>query len=183
MSGFVITPTNVEFLESLFRNPSTGQWTIPIMTFNTRYINPYYGEVDVLNDDPTYQKSVVDYFYLRLKEKWLFRDPTFRKLLKYFRVEKNGDKGTVRLINKIGDVNKIDDMDETDRKHIFKYIDKYLITKHLVKKTLRQYLSRTGIKWYDLFNNTDMLKRLFAHKLKRLIKTTIYQLENQEKAE
>ncbi len=37
MSEFIVTPTNVDLLESLFRNPLTGKWTIPFLTFNTGY--------------------------------------------------------------------------------------------------------------------------------------------------
>jgi len=89
MSDFIITPTNVEYLDYLFKNPITGKWTIPILTFNTGYINPYYNDTDPLNDDPKYQKRVIEHFYMRLVEKWLYKDTVFRNLIKYFHTEKN----------------------------------------------------------------------------------------------
>lgn len=176
MSDFIITPTNVDFLESIFRNPITGRWTIPILTFNTNYVNPYFGEIDTLNDDPRYQKNVVDNFYTRLTEKWLYKKPVFKSLLKYFRVDKNGSEGRVQLI---ADPDKISELntDEQYQKHVFKYIEKYFITRHFVDKVLRQYVRTTHIKWYDLFHNTDTVKDLFAHKLKKLIISTIYELQ------
>jgi hypothetical protein len=179
MSEFIITPTNVDFLESIFRNPITGRWTIPILTFNTKFVSPYYGDIDPLNDDPKYQKSVVDHFYMRLTEKWLYKDPIFRKLLKYFHVETSGDEGKVSLID---DLEKISEsnIDEKYRKHIFKYIEKFFITKRFVEKVLRQYVNTTHIKWYDLFHNTDILKELFTHKLKKLIISTIYELQDKK---
>lgn len=176
MSEFIITPTNLDLLESVFRNPLTGRWTVPILTFNTKYVNPYYGEVDPLNEDPYYQNRVVEHFYMRLTEKWLYKDPVFRKLLKYFKVDKDGNEGKVSLIDNIDNVEE-QDIDSTYRKHIFKYIEKYFITKKFVDKVLRQYVRKTKTKWYDLINNTDIIKDLFAHKLKKLIITTIYELQ------
>jgi len=177
MTDFLITPTNVDFIESIFRNQISGRWTIPILTFNTNFSSPYYADADPLNDDPKYQKSVVDNFYLRLTEKWLYKDPVFRKLLKYFQVEKSGDEGKVSLISDPDKISK-SDINEQYRKHIFKYIEKYFITKRFINKILNQYVKTTHIKWYDLFHNTDTIKDLFAHKLKRLIVSTIYELQD-----
>lgn len=176
MSEFIITPTNVDFLESIFRHPVTGKWTIPILTFNTSLVNPFFNQVDPLNDDPKYQKSVTDNFYLRLKEKWLYKEPIFRSLLKYFKVEKSGDEIKVSLIS---DPDKISDSQNRDNdKYIFRYIEKYFITKRFISKILKEYIRTTHIKWYDLFHNTDTLKGLFAHKLKKLIISTIYELQD-----
>lgn len=176
MSEFIVTPTNIDLLESLFRNPRTGRWVIPILTFNTNYINPYFGESDPLNDDPNYQKSVIDNFYLRLKEKWLYKAPIFRSLLKYFIVEETGDKGTVKLVDDPDQVsNSI--TNEKYKNHIYKYIEKYFISRRLIKKILKEYVNTTHVKWYDLFHNTNTLKSLFAHKLKKLIISTIYELQ------
>lgn len=177
MSSFIMTPTNIDLINSLVKDPITGRWIIPILTFNTRYINPYYGEVDPLNEDYRYQEKVIDHFYVRLSEKWLFREPIFRKLLKYFKVERSGDKGTVSLIQN-PEKTSDNEINEDDRKFVFKYIDKYFVTERFVEKTLREYITTTHIKWYDLFNNTDNLKELFCHKLKKLIIETIYQLHD-----
>jgi len=180
MSSFIMTPTNIDDLESIFKNPITGQWTIPVLTFNTSILNPFYQEIDPLNNDPRYQDRVIEHFYTKLTEKWLYRDPLFRSLLKYFKVEKSGDKGTVSLIsdpNKTTDISKISD---DDSKFIFKYIEKYFITKRFIEKVLREYVKTTRIKWYDLFSNTDTMKDLLRHKLKKLIVSTIYQLQERK---
>ena len=174
MTEFLVTPTNVDLIESIFRNPITGRWTIPVLTFNTKYLNPYFGEIDPLNDDPSYQKSLIDHFYLRLTEKWLYKEPIYLGLLKYFDVNINGNEGTVSLIS---DPDRPIDLavNEKYSRHILKYIEKHFITRRFIEKVLIQYIKNTRIKWYDLFHNIDTLKNLFAHKLKKLIISTIYE--------
>lgn len=174
--SFVMTPTNIDLLESVFRNPYTGRWVVPVLTFNTTILNPFIGEIDPLNEDPKYHSKVIDHFYIRLTEKWLYKDPEFRSLLKYFKIEKDGKEGKVSLITDIDKVNK-EPVDKTDRKYIFKYIEKFFITRKIVSRILKKYVAVTHVKWYDLFNNTDVLKELFAHKLKKLIISTIYELQ------
>lgn len=178
MSGFVITPTNIDYFENILRDPISGRLTIPFLTFNTNYLNPFYSDLDPLNEDPSYHKSVIDHFYLRLKEKWLYKEPIFRSLLKYFKVEKDGDEGKVSLISDPDKAAENKD-NEQYRKYILKYIEKYFITKHLISKILKEYVATTHIKWYDLFHNTSTLKDLFAHKLKKLIISTIYQVQGE----
>lgn len=179
MTEFIITPTNIDFLESIFRNPITGRWTIPILTFNINYTNPFYTEIDPLNKDPNYQKSVVENFYLRLKEKWLYKEPIYRSLLKYFKVDKKGDEGKIYLVTNIDEASE-SNIDTKYQKHVLKYIEKFFVTKKFVDKVLREYVGTTRIKWYDLFHNTDTLKDLFAHKLKKMIISTIYELQGKK---
>lgn len=177
--SFIMTPTNFDLIDNLFKDIRTGKWIFPVYTFNTGFINPYYGEVDPLNEDPVYQKSVIDNFYLRLKEKWLYKDPNFRKLLKYFVVEENGDNGTITLVSDPDKAAK-NDLTEKYRNHVLRYIEKYFVTKKFVKKTLKQYVNSSHIKWYDLFHNIDSVKELLAHKLKKLIISTIYELQERK---
>jgi hypothetical protein len=176
MSSFIMTPTNIDFLDSVFRDPKTGKWVIPYLTFNTVYQTPYY-QIDPLNDDPIYQGRVIDNIYNRLTEKWLYKDPLFRDLLKYFNVQKSGNNVTVSLIDNIqGQNDKV--LDETMRNFVYRYIEKYFITRSFVAKVLREYVNTTHIKWYDIYNNIDTVKELMRHKLKKLIKTTIYELQD-----
>lgn len=175
MSTFIYTPTNVDDYDWLFRNPANGKWTIPKLVFNPLVVNPYY-QVDPLNEDVGYQNKVIDHFYTRLTEKWLYSDPTFKGLLKYFKVKKNGEKGSVMLISKPSDASE-SNVSEDDKKHVFRYIEKYFITERFVSKIIREYVSTTRIKWYDLYNNSRTVKDLLRHKLKKQIISTIYKLE------
>lgn len=174
MSTFIYTPTNIQYLDSLFRNPISGRWEIPVLRFNTRFVNPFFGEVDSLNEDHLYQKRVIDHYYTLLTEKWLYGRPLYRSLLKYFKVSKDGDKGTVSLItnpDKLSESNVTKD----DEKYVFHYIETHFITLKFVRKVLQEYVRTTHIKWYDLYNNNSALRDLFRHKLKRLILETIYE--------
>lgn len=182
MTDFIVTPTNTDLLNFIFWNDFTQKWNIPILKFNTNFINPFYNQTDTINEDPKYQKHVIDHFYMRLTEKWLYKNPVFRKLLKFFRTEKNGDEIKVSLLSNIDDV-KDNVPDEENKKYIFRYIEKIFISKKFVDKTLRKYVDASHVKWYDLFHNTDILKDLFAHKLKKLIIATVYDLHDLKKKE
>jgi hypothetical protein len=178
MSNFILTPTGMDIIESAFKNSITGKWTIPHVIFNMGYTNPFYEDIDPLNDDPSYQKAVIDNFYWRLKEKWMYKDPMFRSLLKYFKVELNGDQGKISLITNIDDASKYP-IDKKYRNFVFDFIEKYFVTKHLVSKTLKQYVKVSHIKWYDLYHNVDNIKSILCHKLKKVIISTIYKLEDE----
>jgi hypothetical protein len=176
MSTLLITPTNIDDYDWIFKNPVSGKWTIPVLEFNPLIFNPFYLEIDPLNVDPRYQNRTIDYFHTKLTEKWLYRDPMFRSLLKYFHVTKKGDKGTVTLISDPEKVSK-EKLTEDEEKYIFKYIEKFFITKRFVEKVLREYVAVAHVKWYDLYSNSDTLKDLFRHKLKKIIVKTIYSIE------
>lgn len=177
MSNFIITPTNVDYLESIFRDPITGQWTIPIFTYNTAILP--YQEFDYVNDDPKYQKRVINNLYIRLVEKWLYKDYEFKKLLKYFKVDNSGDELKVSLATDLDNLVK-PNIDKKDEKYIFRYIEKIFITKRFIAKILKRYVATTRIKWYDLYHNTSLLKELIAHKLKKLIESTIYSIQDKK---
>src|SRR5579872_5579346 len=98
MTTMLITPTNIDDYDWIFKNPITGKWTIPVLEFNPLIVNPFYYEIDPLNVDPQYQNQTIDYFRTKLTEKWLYHNPLFKSLLKYFHVTKKGDKGSVTLI-------------------------------------------------------------------------------------
>uniref|UniRef100_A0A6C0LT96 Uncharacterized protein n=1 Tax=viral metagenome TaxID=1070528 RepID=A0A6C0LT96_9ZZZZ len=171
-----MTPTNVDDYAWLLRDPITGKWIMPTLTFNPRIVTPYF-EVDYLNEDPVYKARVIDHIHTRLTEKWLYADPIFRKLLKYFKIEKKNDKGEVSLITDLEKTSDINKFEKEDRRYIFKYIEKYFISEHFVNKILRAYVSSHHVKWYDLFNNSDRIKELFYKKLKNRITETIYKLK------
>lgn len=176
MATFYLTPTNIDDLYFTLRDPITGRWTIPVLTFNPILKSPYYGEIDVLNTDPQYQNKVIDYFCTKLTEKWLFKDPIYKSLLKYFKISKSKEAGEVTLISDPDKISESNISHEDDNKYVFKYIEKYFITRRFCEKVLREYVATTRIKWYDLFHNSDTIKDLFRHKLKKLIVKTIYQL-------
>ena len=175
MTSFVVTPANISVLPSIYRDPITGRWVFPVLTFDVG-MSPFLGTIDPLHNDQRYQKKVIENIHLRLTEKWLYSYPAFDKLCKYFMINKESNKGTVSLIN---DPDKLStgDISDDDRKYIFKFIEKFFISKKFVDKVLRSYINSTHTKWYDIFHNTDSIKDLFVHKLKKLIVNTVIELQ------
>lgn len=173
----VSTPQNIDIVQTIYRDPVTGQLIFPILSFDTKFNNPLYYDIDPLNNDPYYHNRLIEHIYLRLTEKWLYKDADFKKLLKYFNVEVNGNKGTVSLIANPDELVKTN---EDKKKYIFRYIEKVFISKKFVAKVIKQYVATTHIKWYDLLANTDSLKELFAHKLKKVIIASIYEMNGKK---
>lgn len=175
MTNFVLTPTELDLNSPVYRDPLTGQWILPLFTFNTNYQNSFLIERDPLNSDPKYHDRVIDNIHLRLTEKWLYKDPIYISLLKYFFIKTEKDKGVIYTVRD-PDTAKLT-IKKDDYRQVFKYIEKIFITRRFIEKVLREYVKTTHIKWYDLFTNISTLKELFAHKLKKTIIRTIYSLE------
>lgn len=175
MTQFVMTPTNIDYIGSVFRNPITNLWTMPLMRFD---IEGYVDTYDPLNNDIKYQKQMTNNIYLRMKEKWLYKEPVFRKLLKYFKATKEGSEMIVTLIKDMKEVSgSYAELTDVQTKFIFRFIEKVFITKRLVEKVLKHLVGSKHMKWYDLFYNTDEIKKLIYSKLKKLIETTIYKIK------
>lgn len=176
MAEFIVTPTHINFINQITRDPITHMYIIPELSFNIGRNNYLWKSTDPVNDDPKYQKRVIKHFYTRLTEKWLYKDPEFRQLTKYFVVKRDNDKIKVSMINNIDNLSKTN-MDPIEIKYILRYIEKIFVSKKMVESSLRQYVKLTKIKWYDLFNAIDILKELFAHKLKKIIISTIIEYQ------
>lgn len=168
------TPTDLSELDFLFRDPVTGLWKLPVWTFNTA---TFGYDRDPLNEDRNYQYKVMDHFYFRLKEKWLYHSEKFLGLLKYFTVKHDGDKIIVSLIDDLDKVSE-KNINYADKKYIFRFIENTYVKKKFVSKIIKEYVNITHVKWYDLFNNTDNLKDLFAHKLKKKIINTVRRFQD-----
>lgn len=179
--AFNLTPSNLDDYDWVFRDPINGLWTVPIMEFNPQIMNPFYYEIDPLNYDKQYQDRMVNVFYTKLTEKWLYHGSKYKDLFKYFLIKKKDDKGTVTLVSDLDKLSNPSEMSESDGKYILKYIEKWFITKRFVEKTLREYVNTNRIKWYDLYANSSILKDLFRHKLKKIIIKTIHQLNKDKK--
>lgn len=169
----MITPLNNEYINSSFYDAISGRWSIPVMRFNLGY-SPWYKESDPLNDDKKYQRSVSDSFYLRLVEKWLYEKSSFNKLLKYFVITADGNDGKVSLISDPDNINK-SELNKKYKKYIFRYIEKYFISKKFIYKILKQFVNKYNLKWYDLFQNKEDVRDFIIKKLEKFIVSNIYE--------
>ncbi len=176
MSFIINKPVEITYSDILIQDPITKKWGFPSLTFDFTTFTPYTKfDIDPLNEDKYYIKSVIRNIRERLREKWLHNDEIFIKLLKYFKVVKKGDGNS-------GEISLVDNPDKLSNTHenlqykkfIFKYIEKVFLTDKFVKRTLKKYVSISKIKWYDLYNNSRNLKHMFAHTLKKVIIENIY---------
>ena len=174
MAQIYYTPTNIDYIRDVIYDPMLRTYTIPIMSYDTTSNFP---NSDPVNEDPLYQKRVINNLFLRFREKWLYKDPEFRILLKYFNFERSNGKIRISIINNINDKNtKLPD-DKT-RKYIFRYIENVFVTKKFFEKSIRQFVKITNLKWYNLFDASDIIKAMLARKMKRLIVTTIFDIQD-----
>lgn len=167
MTELVFTPTEIE-ISDIYVHPITLKKFIPVMNFDITIPSPFIYQREPLNYDSRYIDSVIDHLYFRLKEKWLYKSSQFKDLLKYFVVTESNGKGRVRVrtnqpLMAPEDYSKY-------RKYILRYIEKYFLSKKLVKKTLEKYVKRNRVNWFDLVNHSDLLKLVFAKQLKNVIK-------------
>lgn len=173
---FFQTPSNIDLVDQLFRDPVTGLWHVPVWTFK---IGEQQQPVDYVNQDPKYQERVIKHVYTRLVEKWLYGSVEFRKLLKYFDAKKTKGECEVKMISD-PDKTTSSKIDSEMRKCVYSYIEKVFINKRFVEKTLRRYVKATRIKWYDLFYSSSQLKELFAHKIEKQILDCLYDMQKKK---
>lgn len=162
----------VDLLPNTFIDPLTGDLIIPVLNYDRNIMNPFSYRLELIDNDPVYKMKVIDHVYTRLTEKWLYQDPDFKKLIKYFQVEHSGDKGTVTLIKNMNAIST-KSFSPTEEKYILSYIEKYFITNKMVSKVLSSYVSQHRINWYDIFTSSDGVKYAIYKKLKKLIIATI----------
>lgn len=171
MTDFTLTPTDMKYLNSILKDPITGAWIAPRMNFNLDIINPYQ-EIYEIDNDNQYRERIINYIYICLTEKWLYKEKVFESLLKFFNVKKTKSQGIICLINNLND--KIDlESNHKYKKYIFMYIEKFFITHNFVTTVLKNYVKNSNIKWYDICHNKNNLKGLFAYKLKKVIESMI----------
>lgn len=179
MTHFTYTPSGVGLYNTIFIDPLTGQWTIPTYTYvaNT---NPF--NLDVIQTDVHYHKRVVSYFYTKLIEKWLYKDPLYQSLLKYFKVSTNDSIISVSLVDNTDQLTT-PQLDKKNQSKVFLYLEKVFITKKWVRKILTAYVNTHQIKWYNLIHNSATIKDLFVRKLETFIVSTIYQSKSSHSSE
>jgi hypothetical protein len=129
-----------------------------------------------MSNDPEARKRITKYFHTKTVDKWLYNYTEFEDLLKYFKVEKSKDGFKVDLVRNLDDA-KYRSLDDEQKKAVFRYIEKYFVTKIFIYKTLKHYVekSKGAVKWYDLVNNSSSVRSMIRHRLRRLIKNTVHE--------
>jgi len=112
---------------------------------------------------------MVNYFYHKTLEKWLKLD--LLEILNYF-VIKNGKVDLIKINDKYDDT-KIHADNTNDIRAKISFIEKYVLTKHMIKKVLKHIVSDYNINWYELPHNSFVVKYAIKKLLKKKIKNAI----------
>lgn len=150
---------------------------IIINTNRANYFNnsPYY-TVDIysnieenyseLNDDKSVIKAVTKYYYYKFLEKFLLSD--MNDLLGFLKIK----NGSVQFIKNKRDYSyKNDTAYNTDKK--IKFLEKKFITKKIIYRIIKNYVSLNDIVWYKIQNNEYEFKKFLHKELKKIFENNI----------
>lgn len=115
-----------------------------VSSVNLTYSTPLIGHYSNLNADPRVHEQLVNYYYFKTLDKWLYGSMV--DLLNYLKV--NGDKVTVVSYQK----RAVEDDSKHDLRMKVKYIEKHHLTDGMVKIVLAELVHEKNINWYDLPN-------------------------------
>jgi hypothetical protein len=134
-----------------------------------------WANADDLDKDKKVRKKISKYFHTKATDKWLYNDSDFEPLTWYFTVTKD-DKGChVNIEKDLKTVSKKKFTDE-EKKCIFMFIENYFLTEKFMYNVLDKFANMTKTKWYDLYQNSKLIKDFLRHELKKLIKKTILKM-------
>jgi len=132
--------------------------------FDNKTLNiSYYQNINV---DYKVQDRVVNYFYYKLLDKYLYED--LIDILNYFIIQ----NGEVKLISKLSDY-KSDNYEKDTSKDIEKkvdYIGEHIFTKKMMREILSMIVNENVISWVDLHKHSQIIKELVRKKIKNNIK-------------
>lgn len=120
----------------------------------------YLGSND-LNKDKNIQDKIINYYYIKSIDKWLYND--FDELVDFFEVKNN----KIKLVKNYK--HKKSNDDKTNYYMILHFIEKAILTKKLVKKVIKEYIKLADINWYDMYYHSRALKDLLIHRLRKKI--------------
>lgn len=156
---------------SLVKTLTTQQPEMPFVpTVDFTYSRPSIALVENLNADPDVHKKVTKYFYYKVLDKWIYDE--MMSVLSYFKVD-GGKK--VSYVNKLDDYNKDAAMKYSQEQvdAIIDFIEDSLFTKKMVNSILHQFVSESGVNWYDLPHQEGVVREIISKKLKHKIRKHI----------
>ena len=142
---------------------TTLLFTLPITPVGPMYDSVSYNSLD--EDRETINK-ILKFFYVRLFNRWLFRND---KLLKYFKVSKNSIK-TIKTKKEY----RNNDLTSEDKENIVGYIIENIYDKYDLKKTLKRYSKKTDTRFIYLPDNVEYVKDMIFRDIIRKIKQYEY---------
>lgn len=149
-------PVDFEKIERDFTNPLTGEFELPKIRFIPSQ-SAWGTELDIINNNPNYQQNVLLTLDTLFREKWLYHNNKFRKLLKYFKTYMDDDQIYVTLVDNhamVGNGN----INPEIISYVLKYIDMHIAKQSFIQSTIKNYLSFHKYSYYNILNNTRDLR-------------------------
>lgn len=118
-----------------------------------------------LNYNTNIQKRVINYFYYKTLEKWLYDDRKMTKILHFFKI----DKDKVLFISSINEFKKAKNnvLREHEKKIIVDFISKYILTKSKMGQFIYKFIKKSNIPWINLYKNQRLIKKFIRKRLFR----------------
>lgn len=162
----VSTPKLIQFVRGKVRDPASDRWIIPYQVYPARtFALPRPVSKEQI-------KQAVFHIEYNLKEKWLYSNPKFRKLCKYFQVTKAGKDKKVALVNDLNQASS-DNVKQSDQKYVLKYIEDVFINPNTVYQILARLVRNTNLEWYSVIvNHTIIVDEVYVF-LERIIQDII----------
>lgn len=144
--------------------------------YTTNIVNPWAVpvfpvEIDTgMNDSYITQNQVIEYFQLRVLDKWLWKDDMCH-LLKYLKIT----NGKVEFVSSENDYkgNKIcNDTRETAEKKV-DFIESHFLSKNDMRKILTQIIQELSIPWTSLTTNERLIVEVTEKYLKKKLRARI----------
>jgi hypothetical protein len=176
MYSIVTSPSFYSNSINAIFDPDTGGYRFP----QTSHMVPTtIMKNDLGQTDYRMQDRMINYYHAKLIDKWLYNSSKFEKLAKFFNLTHDKKTINVELINKRTNLNKeYKTLSSDDFKQIFRYIEVFIASQDFVAKVLRKYVIHANVSWYNLPYNSDNIKNLMVHALKKKILKLIKKVES-----
>lgn len=169
----VLTPKSITPTLSVNKKPHRISFaplnsdSIWIPSINLTYTEPVLAYYQNLNADPRIHARVVNHFYYKTLEKWLYN--SLKNILGYLVIK----DGKVNVISKSSDYKKEVKDSKSDMDKKINYIEKYVFSKKDLKTIFSKFVMETGIPWYDIYKHTYYVKKVIKNALKRKFRNAI----------
>lgn len=141
-----------------------------VTSLNLNYSKPLLSMYSNLEDNEKVKRTVVKHFMYKTLDKWLYGD--LIHLLGYVTIK---DK-KIDIISDLSKYSKksVDSDSDSDVEKKVNFIEKFIISKNMVRRVLDKYVSETGASWYDLPGKNDFyIKQIMEIALKKRFKKAV----------
>jgi len=148
-------------------NPNADSAFVSLNPLNPRLITT--GFYQDLNKDKSVQKTLSKYYFYKIVDKWIYKE--LLPLLAF--VDTSSEKP--QLIKSLAnfDVQKLaKDSDDLIEKKV-NYMERFIITKDMVRHVLKKICQDNQINWYDLNKHEPKIKKVFYNYLLDKLKESI----------